>query len=246
MDTLPDFPSRFVTANGLRFHYVECGPADGPPVLLLHGFPEFWYSWRHQLTALAAAGYRAIAPDLRGYNLTDKPRGVGPYTMDHLLDDVVALVDALRCGPVTLVGHDWGGTVAWTSAASPAHRHVIERLVVMNAPHPEAFLRRLDPQQLRRSWYMFFFQLPFLPERTLRKDHFRALRQTLRGAAFRRDTFSREDLDRYVEAMARPGALTAAVNYYRGLTRINPVAALRRLTPIPALVHQVSRSWLSP
>src|SRR5262245_20786923 len=106
------YPSRYIEANGLRFHYVENGPQDGPPVLMLHGFPEFWYSYRYQLGALGQAGYRAIAPDLRGYNLSDKPSGVHNYSSDKLADDVVALVHAFGYDKVTLVGHDWGGVVA--------------------------------------------------------------------------------------------------------------------------------------
>lgn len=229
----PSFQSQHVVANGLRFHVVAGGPSDGPPVLFLHGFPEFWYSWRHQMIALASAGYRVFAPDLRGYGSSDKPAGVAAYTMDALLSDVVGLVDALGCGPVTLVGHDWGGTIAWTTAASPSHRHVVRRLAVMNAPHPAAFLRNLTAAQLRRSWYMLFFQLPALPERALSRDDYRNLRRTLTRAAVRPDTFTATDLDFYVAAMSQPGALSSALNYYRGLLRINPVAALGRLRPIP-------------
>ncbi|MBL9007406.1 MAG: alpha/beta fold hydrolase [Myxococcales bacterium] len=227
------FESSFVSANGLRFHVVMSGPKDGKPVLLLHGFPEFWYSWRHQLRALAQAGYRAIAPDLRGYNLSDKPQGIENYRTRVLMEDVVALVAALGYSAVDLVGHDWGGAIAWAVAASAEHRHVVHRLTVVNAPHPAAFVRRMSLSQLRRSWYMLFFQLPFLPEKLISKDGFATLRRMLAGSA-ERGAFSQLDLDRFVEAMAQPGALTCAVNYYRAMLRQNLVAELRRLSTIPA------------
>lgn len=227
------FESSYLRANGLRFHTVSSGPRDGQKVLLLHGFPEFWYSWRYQLIALADAGYRAIAPDLRGYNFSDKPEGVLSYDVPVLLDDVAGLVQSLGEERVHVVGHDWGGAIAWSLAASARHRHVVRSLTVMNAPHPTAFLKNMTLQQLRRSWYMLIFQLPRLPETVLSRSGFSLLRRMLvAGAA--RGTFSTLDLDRYCEAIAQPGALTSAVNYYRAILRQNPFAALRRLSPIPA------------
>lgn len=228
------YPSRYVTANGLRFHYVENGPKEGPPVLLLHGFPEFWYSYRHQLAALGQAGYRAIAPDLRGYNLTDKPSGIENYVVQKLSDDVVELTHALGYEKLTLVGHDWGGAVAWATASSPQHNHVIERLIVLNAPHPATFLKRMSLQQARRSWYMLLFQLPFLPEHLLSRNSFEGMRRSLRSSAYVRGSFSDADLDRFVEAMARPGALTAALNYYRAIRLQNPLTLDKQLVPVPA------------
>lgn len=230
---LESFESSYVHANGLRFHVVCCGPKHGPPVLLLHGFPEFWYSWRHQLRALGKAGYRAIAPDLRGYNLSDKPTDVRSYYMKELLSDVVALVGALGYTSVDLIGHDWGGAIAWSVAASAEHRHVVRRLVVMNAPHPTSFLNGMSLAQLRRSWYMLFFQIPLLPEHVLSKNNFAGLRRML-GRSAAPGTFSDLDLDRFIEAMTQPGALTSAVSYYRGILRQNPFAELKRLSPIPA------------
>jgi len=228
-----EFESSFVQANGLRFHVVSSGPKTGKPVLLLHGFPEFWYSWRHQLRALAQAGYRAIAPDLRGYNLSDKPSGVANYQTRILMSDVVALVAALGYTTVDLVGHDWGGAIAWAVAASSEHRQVIRSLAILNAPHPAAFVRRMSLSQLRRSWYMLFFQIPSLPEHLIRKDGFALLRRMLSRSA-QPGTFSAPDLDRFVEAMSQPGALTCAMNYYRAMLRQNLVAELRRLSTIPA------------
>jgi pimeloyl-ACP methyl ester carboxylesterase len=226
------FPSRFVTANGLRFHYVESGPADGPPVLLLHGFPSFWYSYRYQLSALGQAGFRAIAPDLRGYNLSDKPIGVDNYLPEKLTDDVTALVHALGYQKVSLVGHDWGGIIAWATASSPTHQQVIERLIILNSPHPAAFMHSLSLRQLRKSWYLFLFQLPIIPEHLLSRNSFAVLRRLLASSAYVPGTFHDADLDRYIEAMARPGVLTSAINYYRGLTRQNPLAAIKKLVPV--------------
>lgn len=228
----PLFPSKFLHANSLRFHYVETGPADGEPVLFLHGFPEYWYSWRYQLAACGQAGHRAIAPDLRGYHLSDKPPGVASYHMDHLLDDVVGIVEALGLRQVNLVAHDWGGAIAWAVAASPKHRHVVKRLVVMNAPHPAAFLSRMSLSQLRKSWYMLFFQLPFLPERWMAKHQHAGIRRAFQAMAAVPGAFSDEDLDHFVTAMAQPQALTCAINYYRALSRVNPLSIPARFSPI--------------
>jgi pimeloyl-ACP methyl ester carboxylesterase len=231
---LEGFSHRSLRANGIRFHVVEHGPEAGEPVLLLHGFPEFWYSWRHQLRALGDAGYRAIAPDLRGYNLSDKPAGVKSYAPEVLAADVAALVRALGYDKVNLAGHDWGGAVAWITACLPPHREVIKRLAILNAPHPGQFLKNLSAAQLRKSWYMLFFQLPLIPEWVLRKDGFRNLRRTLRGGAAQRGVFSEEDLRLYAEAFSQPGASTAAINYYRAALRRNPIGFMRMLEPIPA------------
>ncbi len=228
------YPSRYVTANGLRFHYVENGPMDGPPVLLLHGFPEFWYSFRYQLGALGQAGFHAIAPDLPGYNLSDKPQSVASYLIPKLLDDIVEFAHALGHKRLTLIGHDWGGVLSWTLASSPNHQQLVERLIVLNAPHPVRYLQHPSLRQLRRSWYVLLFQLPLIPEHLLSRNCFAALRRGLQSAAHVPGTFTEHDLDRYVEAMARPGALTAAINYYRGVLRINPVTANRSLLPVAA------------
>jgi pimeloyl-ACP methyl ester carboxylesterase len=159
---------REVTANGIRFHVAECGPADGPLVLLLHGFPEFWWSWRSQLVALGAAGFHAVAPDLRGYGASDKPpRGYDQYTLSS---DVAGLVRALGARDAVLVGHDWGGALAWTVAT--LHPAVVRRLAVVGMSHPLRVLEalRTDAAQRRASSYMAFFQLPRAPETRLVRD----------------------------------------------------------------------------
>ena len=210
--------------NRVRLHYVEAG--SGPLVVLLHGFPEFWYSWRHQLPVLAAAGYHAVAPDMRGYNRSEKPPGVRSYRIEALTDDVVALIRHFRAQRATLVGHDWGGVVAWNVPlrAPP----LVKRLIVLNAPHPAAFARALrGSTQLLRSWYVFAFQLPVLPELSLSACNFAVLDRLLREDPVRRNAFTEEDIRRYKRALRQPGALTAAINYYRAAVRRNPAELLR-------------------
>src|SRR5437879_4698652 len=157
-------PFSTIATNGIRLNVAQAGPPDGPLVILLHGFPEFWYGWRKQIPALAAAGYRVWAPDQRGYNFSDKPPDVRDYTLDKLAADVAGLIEAAGRQRAIIVGHDWGGAVAWWLAANNPER--VERLVIINVPHP-LVMRRLilrDPRQTLRSWYMFMFLLPRLPE----------------------------------------------------------------------------------
>jgi pimeloyl-ACP methyl ester carboxylesterase len=244
--TTPDLGThRRVAVNGVRLHVVETG--SGPPVVLLHGFPEFCYSWRHQLPALAAAGYRAIAPDLRGYNESDKPPGVENYRSSKLVADVAGLIEQLDRGPAVVVGHDWGGVLAWLLVMR--RPELVRALVVMNAPHPATFLQELpDARQFLRSWYMFFFQLPWFPEAVLRFQDFGMLRHTLRAHPRHADAFTPADVRRYKQAIARPGALTAAINYYRAAFRYRHDAE-STLRPVrgPALVVWGERdSYLNP
>ena len=226
---------RWVDVGGLRLHCVEAG--TGPLVVLLHGFPEFWYAWRHQLPALASAGYRVVAPDLPGYNTSDKPPRVRDYRPQVLAQAVADLIVSLGAGSAVVAGHDWGGGLAWLLAMH--HPERVERLVVLNAPHPIRFLKGLhSPRQLRRSWYILAFQLPWLPERLVAARDFRALRRALGRQPTRPGAFTAQDIDRYVAAAAQPGALRAAINYYRAAVRANPLAqvySLRRVD-IPTLV----------
>jgi pimeloyl-ACP methyl ester carboxylesterase len=221
---------RFAVVGGVRLHYVEAG--SGPLVVLLHGFPEFWYSWRHQIAGLAAAGFRVIAPDLRGYNESDKPPGVENYRLELLIDDVVGLVGQAGEARATIVGHDWGGGIAWWLAM---HRpDVVDRLAVLNAPHPAAFFRELRlPGQLLRSWYMFFFQLPWLPEELLGAGNCALMARSMSRETARPGAFSEDDLRHYRQALAQPGALTAAINYYRSAFR-HVGATARAVRPIAA------------
>jgi len=206
---------RYADLSGIRMHYVEAG--EGPLVVLLHGFPEFWYSWRHQIPALAKAGYRVVAPDLRGYNLSDKPPRVDDYRIEALAGDVAQLIRALGEERATVVGHDWGGGVAWAFAME--HAEMLERLVIVNLPHPETLARGLrTPRQLVKSWYMIVFQLPAVPERVIRLGNYAQIRHAFNDLV-KQGVMNAVDIERYIEALDRPGALTAAINYYRAAFR---------------------------
>jgi pimeloyl-ACP methyl ester carboxylesterase len=209
----------FEFASGsVKLHAVEAGPAEGAKVVLLHGFPEFWYGWRQQFGPLAAAGYHVIAPDGRGYNLSDKPRHIEDYGLDRLVSDVVALSEQFGRQPLHLVGHDWGAAVAW--AVAGWHPEKVRRLAILNVPHPAVMRKFLltHPRQLLRSWYMFFFQIPGLPERVLSAKRFALLRRALRRTS-RPGTFSREDLAEYQAAWSQPGTITGMINWYRAAAR---------------------------
>lgn len=213
-----DYPleHHLVPTNGLRLHVVQCGPTDGPLVVLLHGFPEFWYSWRAQLPALAAAGYRVWAPDQRGYNLSDKPLEIKDYALPTLAADIIGLLDAAGHRQAFIIGHDWGGIVAWYLAAHYPQR--VARASILNVPHPAVVARSLwrVPDQLLRSWYILFFQVPGLPEWLLRRRNWRWGAQALRRTS-RPGTFGAAEVARYKVAWAQPGAVTAMVNWYRAL-----------------------------
>lgn len=205
-----------VRANGLRFHVAQAGNGE-PLVLALHGFPECWYSWRNQLPILAQAGWRVWAPDMRGYNLSDKPRGVRAYAFDALTLDVIGLLDAAQVERAVIVGHDWGGYVAWRLAMDYSER--VSKLVILNVPHP-ALARRalLNRRQWLRSWYISWFQVPFLPEALISMNPTLSA-QILRRTAFNQNAFTDDDLKVYARALAQPGAMRSAVNYYRAMVR---------------------------
>jgi len=225
---------RYADLGDVRLHYVEAG--EGPLVLLLHGFPQFWYQWKHQVPALVEAGFRVVAPDMRGYNLSDKPLGVRAYRVELLARDVERLI--LACGERTavVVGHDWGALAAWIAAMR--HPGRVEKLAILNVPHPARSLDGLlSPMQLLRSSYMFFFQIPRLPEEVIRAGDFALLRSVFRSDPVQPEAFTAEDIERYIEAIAQPGALTASLNYYRALLR-NPreMRALLQRVEAPVLV----------
>lgn len=232
MAEVPGAVHGYAQAGEIRMHYVEAGPADGPLVVLLHGFPEFWYSWKRQIPALAAAGLHVVAPDMRGYNLTDKPRGWRRYDTDELADDIAALIRGFGVEQACLVGHDWGAAVAYATAMR--HPQLIRKLAILNVPHTARMLAGFRTlKQLRKSWYMFMFQLPVLPERMLAREHYSFAKRSLRAGS-KKGTFSDEDLERYVSAWSQPGALTATINYYRAALRQSPRKALASLQPISA------------
>jgi pimeloyl-ACP methyl ester carboxylesterase len=225
----PGWQHREATVNGLRLHYVEGG--RGPLVVMLHGFPEFWYAWRHQMPALVQGGFRVIALDQRGYNTSDKPAGVAPYRLENLVEDVVGIIRAAGQDSAILVGHDWGGAIAWSVAM--AHPAAVQRLVVLNGPHPRRVFEEFrTASQLSKSWYVFFFQLPWLPEWLLRHGNFDAIDRVLSRDPVNPSAFNADDIEAYRHAIAKPGALTAAINYYRALFRGNPFDIYRAARPI--------------
>jgi len=211
----------YIETNNIRLHVVQAGPKSGAPVILLHGFPENWRCWIRQLPALVDAGCRVIVPDQRGYNLSDKPKGVKAYSVYKLVEDVIGLIDALDYEKVNLVGHDWGAVVSWVLANRYPER--LHHLGILNVPHPavmKRFLQR-DLEQLRRSWYVFFFQLPWLPEAGMGANDWRGAIRALRGSG-KIHTFTDEDIEKYKEAWSQPGAITAMINWYRAVIRYQP------------------------
>ncbi len=220
---------RTAEVNGVRLHLVEAG--QGPLVILLHGFPEAWFSWRHQIPALAAAGYRVLAPDMRGYNLSDKPKGIDAYRIERLVEDVAGLIHWAGAEKATVIGHDWGGNVAWYFAMR--RPELLDRLAILNVPHPARMAKALTrPAQLLRSSYMFFFQIPWLPERVFLARDAALFRQVLLQDPIRKDAFAPEEIEQYVQAIQQPRALTSGMNYYRAAfrrpkeqVRLRPIAA---------------------
>lgn len=205
--------------NGsIDLHAVAAGPPFAPLVILLHGFPEFWYSWHRQIQPLASAGFRVVVPDQRGYNQSSKPRGSASYALPLLTSDVIAIADQLHAEKFFLAGHDWGAAVAWSAAILYPAR--VAKLAILNAPHPSVMFRHLrkNPRQLRRSWYMFFFQLPWLPEVSFSAFRFRLGVNSLVRSS-RPGTFSEQDLSQYRAAWSQPGALTGMINWYRAAFR---------------------------
>ena len=201
----------FIDTNGVRLHYVSQG--EGKLMLMLHGFPEFWYSWRHQIAEFSA-DYQTVAVDLRGYNDSDRPDGVEAYRMSELVADVRGVIEGLGYESCILIAHDWGGAIAWNFAY--AYPEMVEKLIILNIPHPAKFAEGLQtPQQLFKSWYVFAFQLPWLPEFLFQLNDYQAIKEAFSGMAIDKTAFSPADLDAYRDAAAKPGALTATINYYR-------------------------------
>lgn len=205
-----------IELGGVSIHAAAAGPPEGRLLILLHGYPEFWYGWRSQIGPLADAGFRAVAPDQRGYNLSSKPEGWRAYELKHLAGDVFGIAMSLGHERFLLAGHDWGGIVAWSCAMADPSR--VERLAILNAPHPAVFKSYIlaHPGQMLRSWYMLFMQLPWLPEALFKAGNFRVMTETLARTS-RPGTFSEENFEAYREAWRQPGAPSAMINWYRAL-----------------------------
>ena len=208
----------FIKTNGVNLHYVSQG--KGKLMLMLHGFPEFWYSWRHQIAEFAK-DYHVVAIDMRGYNDSDKPESMFAYEMSELIADVKGVINGLDYEDCILVAHDWGGAIAWNFAYE--HPQMVEKLIVMNLPHPAKFLDGLKTwQQLQKSWYIFFFQIPLLPELIFQANNYQAISSMFVDMAIDKSAFTPEDLSAYKKAAAKPGALNATINYYRANFNIPP------------------------
>ncbi|HIK03735.1 MAG TPA: alpha/beta hydrolase [Trichormus sp. M33_DOE_039] len=203
----------YINTNGVKLHYVTQG--TGRLMLMLHGFPEFWYSWRHQIPEFAQ-DFQVVALDLRGYNDSDKPKGKSAYVMDEFIQDIEGVIKGLGHDSCILVGHDWGGAIAWNFAY--AHPEMVERLIILNLPHPAKFTQGLfTPQQLLRSWYIFLFQLPWLPELLFKANNCLAIAKIIPDTAVNKIAFTPDDIAAYQQSAAKTGALTAMLNYYRNI-----------------------------
>lgn len=237
--------STFVEGNGVRLHAVAAGPTDGPLVLLLHGFPEFWYAWRDLIRPLADAGFRVVAPDQRGYNRSDKPDAVGAYHLDALAGDAVRLIRAVDRESAAVVGHDWGALVGWWTALHYPSR--VDCLCAMNVPHPTALRRALGGswEQRLRSGYALLFQIPRLAEAALRIGNYRPLTASMRRTS-REGAFAERDFDRYREAWDRPGALPGMLNWYRCLARARPRPETDRVRPSALLLWGSEEQFVKP
>ncbi len=222
--------TRFVEANGLRFETDMCGEGERL-ALCLHGFPESKFSWRYQLPLLAELGWKAWAPNQRGYGNSSRPEGIAAYRVDHLIADVRGLIAASGAKETMLVAHDWGAIVAWLAAIGEIP--TLSRLVIMNVPHPACMARELRTwRQLKKSWYVFFFQLPWLPEKALTRDGAEAVGRAFHGMAVDKSRFPPEVLKHYRDNASIPGAMTAMVNWYRAAVR----AGSKVMNPQPGTV----------
>ena len=230
---------RRVNVGRLELHVAEVG--EGPTVLCLHGFPAYWADWEEQMLALAAAGFRVVAPDLPGYAESDKLPNTLDYRSSLLADDLAGLIRALGVPNAHVIGHDWGGTLAYCLASQ--HSSLVNKLVVLNAGHPELFRLALRHfEQIRKSWYMFLFQLPWLPEWLVQRRS--ALALALRGMLVRKAAMPDTELDRYLAAMRTPGAAHSAVSYYRAAFRA-PVRAKRTVSQTTLVLWGEQDSALS-
>ncbi len=225
--------------NGITLYCAELGPTHGPLVFLLHGFPEYWYGWRHYIAPLARAGYRVVAPDQRGYGESDKPKGIAAYDLDVLAADMVGLADTLGRDRFAVVGHDWGASVGWWIARNYPTR--VSQLAVLNAPHPAIwkYAMRHVPAQRRKSRYVGMMAMPWLPEFLVRTRNFNALVTALHSAR-RKDAFSKVDIEQYRQAWKKPGAVTAMLNWYRAFLRKGH-AAREREASCHAGAHHLGR-----
>lgn len=235
MTEVPGVDQTRMKTNGVTLNVAQAGPSNGDLVILLHGFPEFWYGWRHQIPTLTAAGFRVLAPDQRGYNLSEKPTGLDAYHLDQLAADVVGLIDAAGHEQAYLVGHDWGGAVAWWTAMHYPQR--LKKLAILNAPHPSVMRRYIQRSlgQRLKSWYFLFFQLPGLPESLLLMNGARAAESLFRRTA-NPGSFDDADIKAYRQAWQQPGAMTGMINWYRSIVQRRPASVRDSHVHVPTRI----------
>lgn len=235
----------FIHTNGVTLLTAVAGPESGPLVVLLHGFPEFWYGWRRQVNALVDAGYRVVMPDQRGYNLSQKPEGIENYQIDLLRDDVIGLITYFGREKAVIIGHDWGGIVAWHLASSQPQ--YVEKLIAINCPHPAIMKKWTNflPLQWVRSLYMLFFQLRTLPENLLSVNHYKVLEKLLMTSS-KSGTFKKEELNHYQASWAQSGSVSAMLNWYRAMRKgtLNQVVPIKIDLPV-LIIWGTNDSFLS-
>ena len=226
---------QIIETNRIRLNVAQAGLDENPLVILLHGFPEFSYGWRKQIPHLVEAGFRVWAPDQRGYNLSDKPDGLAAYSLDQLAADVVGLIDAAGQEQAFLVGHDWGAAVAWWVAAKYPDR--IAKLINMNVPHGSVMQKHLRSSfaQLRKSWYIFFFQIPWLPEMLAQAQNWKIASASLVKTS-RHGTFTDSDLEKYRQAWSQPKAYISMLNWYRAMIQKPPKPPASSRITMPTLL----------
>ncbi len=224
-----------IETNGVTLHVVQAGPQEGELVILLHGFPDFWYGWHRQIEALAERGFRVWAPDQRGYNLSEKPSGLGAYQIDVLAKDVIGLIDASGREKVVLVGHDWGAAVTWHTSLWYPDR--VKKIAILNVPHPSVMTKalRTNPAQMLKSWYIGFFQIPAIPEFLMGIGTMTPMAQALLNSS-RKGTFTDNDITQYLKAWQQPGALTAMLNWYRAVAQMPVNLPKDRQVKVPVLI----------
>ena len=215
MDSNIEF--EYIETNGITLHVAVTGPKDGELVILLHGFPDFWYGWRKQIEMLTEAGYRVAVPDQRGYNKSDTPKGKKAYVINELKQDVIGLIKHFKRKDAVIIGHDWGGAVGWHLVST--HPEFVQKFIAINIPHMGVFPKALlkTPSQLIRSLYMVFFQIPILPEKILSGRDFKNTAEVLKGSS-RDGTFTENDIKEYKQAWSKPGALSGMLNWYRAIS----------------------------
>lgn len=225
-----------IETNGIHLHCALAGPVDGPLVLALHGFPDFWRGMTPILVALAKAGFRVVAPDQRGYGLSDKPTGIDAYAIGELASDAVGLIRALGHDRAHVVGHDWGAAVAWWLALT--RPEVVSRLVVINVPHPGVLAAQIrhDPRQALRSWYIFAIQIPGVPETLAFSSRTRERFARVLARSANPGSFDEEYLRHLCQAWAQPGAATGMLNWYRASVRRRPGSVADPRVHMPALI----------